>query len=268
LHKDCTVVLSDERRGQAPLRLAICGRLAIEAGDLVLRERDLPARQGRRLWCYLVLERRRSCSRDELAEALWGDEAPDGWDTVLSGVMSRLRGITKPLMQAVSGFELTGDAGGYHLQLPSTAFVDFERARYGLHLAEAALGRDSIPTALSEARVALEIAARGFLPGEGLPWVELRRRQLRAIQIHAAECLAESELRRNEPLRAEREAEELLLIDPLNEPAYRIRMRAAAAMGNRAGIIRSMTQCRELFDSLAGSTPSGETERLFRELAG
>ena len=114
---------------QAPLRLTVCGKLAIEAGDLVLRERELPARQGRRLWCYLVLERRRSCRRDELAGALWGDDAPDGWDTVLSGVMSRLRGTMKPLMQAVPGFELTGDTGGYHLQLPSNAFVDFERAR-------------------------------------------------------------------------------------------------------------------------------------------
>ncbi len=252
---------------QAPLRLTVCGKLAIEAGDLVLRERELPARQGLRLWCYLVLERRRSCRRDELAEALWGDDAPDGWDTVLSGVMSRLRGTMKPLMQAVPGFELTGDTGGYHLQLPSNAFVDFERARYGLHVAEAALGREELPLALSEARVALEIAARGFLQGEGLPWVELRRRQLHAIQIHAAECLAEGELRRNQPLRAEREAEELLLIDPLNETAYRIRMRSASAMGNRAGIIRSMTQCRELLASLAGSTPSAETERLYRELA-
>jgi hypothetical protein len=44
-------------------------------------------------------------------------------------------------------------------------------------------------------------------------------------------------------------------------------MRSASAMGNRAGIIRSMTQCRELLASLAGSTPSAETERLYRELA-
>src|SRR6185312_13934457 len=119
----------------------------------------------------------------------------------------------------------TSERRGYQLQVPADTFVDFERSRYGLHLAETALARGELSMALAEARVALEIAARGFLPGEGLPWIELRRRQLRDIQIHAAECLAEGELRRDQPLRAEREAEELLVIDPLNEAAYRIRMR-------------------------------------------
>ena len=254
--------------GGPQLRVAICGKLAIEAGDLTLLERDFPARQGRRLWCYLVLERRRSVSRDELGEALWGDDTPDGWDASLSAIASRLRTTLKPVAARVPGVDVTSDAGGYRLQLPADSFIDFERTRYGLHLAETAVSRGEVATALSEGRVAMEIAARGFLPGDGLPWVEHRRRQLRDIQIHAAECLAESELLRNEPLRAEREAEQLLMIDPLNETGYRVRMKAASALGNRAGAIRAMTQCRELLASVAGMVPSQETERLFRELTG
>jgi DNA-binding SARP family transcriptional activator len=250
------------------LRISICGKLAIEAGDLTVLERDFPARQGRRLWSYLVLERRRTVSRDELSEALWGDETPDGWDASLSAIASRLRSMLKPVTKRGIAVELLSDAGGYQLQLPADTFVDFERARYGLHLAESATARGDIPTALSEGRVALEIAARGFLAGDGLPWVEQRRRQLRDVQIHAAECLAENELRRNEPLRAEREAEDLLQLDPLNETGYRVRMRAAATMGNRAGVVRAMTQCQELLGSAAGMVPSLETERLFAELTG
>lgn len=250
------------------LRIAICGKLAIEAEPQTVRERDFPARQGRRLWPYLVLERRRSVSRDELAEALWGDEPPDGWDPSLSALVSRLRAALQPVITIIPEVALTSDAGGYRLQLPSDVFIDFERARYGLHLAEAAIPNEDVTMALSEARVALEIAARGFLPGDGLPWIELRRRQLHDIQIHAAECLAESELRRNQPLRAEREAEQLLFIDPLNETGYRVRMQAAAALGNRGGVQRAMTQCRELLASRAGMVPSAETERLYRNLSG
>jgi DNA-binding SARP family transcriptional activator len=261
-------MMSLASQGQPRLRIAICGKLSVEAGSLTLLERDFPARQGRRLWCYLVLERRRTVSRDELAEALWGDESPDGWDASLSAVTSRLRSTLKPVAANVPGVDVTSDAGGYRLHLPPDAFVDFERARFGLHLAESAVSRGDTGTALAESRVALEIAARGFLPGDGLPWIELRRRQLRDIQIHAAECLAESELRRGEPLRAEREAEQLLTFDPLNETGYRVRMQAAAAMGNRAGVQRAMTQCRELLASIAGMVPSLETERLYRELTG
>ena len=60
-----------------PLRVYVCGRLAIERAAAVLREADLPARQGRRVWAYLVLHRRWPVGRDALAGALWGDDVPD-----------------------------------------------------------------------------------------------------------------------------------------------------------------------------------------------
>ncbi len=52
------------------LRIYVCGRLAIEHRAKVVRETDLPARQGRRLWAYLVLNRLRPVGREDLAEAL------------------------------------------------------------------------------------------------------------------------------------------------------------------------------------------------------
>ena len=53
-----------------PLRVYVCGRLAVEHGPTVVREGDLPARQGRRLWTYLVVHRRWPVGRDALAAAL------------------------------------------------------------------------------------------------------------------------------------------------------------------------------------------------------
>jgi DNA-binding SARP family transcriptional activator len=266
LQKDCARMADRSTRTPAPLRIAICGRLWAEAEELRLLERDFPARQGRRLWCYLVLEHRRTVGRDELADALWGDDGPDAWDTALNAVVSRIRSTIRPIEKS-TGLELLSNPGGYQLQIPPGAIVDFERARFGLHLAETALAQGEIRDSLSEARVAVEIAARGFLPGDGLPWIELRRRQLRDIRIHAAECIAQGELRRGEPLRAEREAEQLLLVDPLNELGYRVLMIAAASLGNRAGIVRAMANCRQTLQQIAGMAPSAETERLYRELA-
>src|SRR5687768_1424222 len=57
-----------------PLRIYVCGRLAVEAGSVVVREADFPARQGRRLWAYLVLNRRLPVGRADLAEAVWGED--------------------------------------------------------------------------------------------------------------------------------------------------------------------------------------------------
>ena len=75
--------------GDTPLRLYLCGRLAIEHGETIVAERDFPARQGRLVWAYLALHRKRPVGREDLAEALWGDDIPDRWDSTINGVVSR-----------------------------------------------------------------------------------------------------------------------------------------------------------------------------------
>jgi SARP family transcriptional regulator, regulator of embCAB operon len=248
------------------VRVYVCGRLALECGSTVVRERDFPARQGRLAWCFLVVNRNRPVGRLELAEAIWGDAIPDGWDTTLNGVVSRLRAMLRPLQEAHPAVGIASDAGRYSLHLPDGAVVDRERARSGLHAAETALRASDLNMALSEARVAMEIAARGFLEGEDLPWIEGQRRILRDIRFHAWETTIAADLGRGAIQRAEREAEDLLALDPLNEKAVRLLMRASAAQGNRAGVVRAMHRCRYDLNRLAGMTPSAETEMLYETL--
>ena len=68
------------------------------------------------------------------------------------------------------------------------------------------------------------------------------------------------------PFTASLVAESLLVIDPVNETAYRILMLTAAALGNRAGIARAMTQCRTMLRDIVDTTPSLETQQLFQKL--
>ena len=57
------------------LRIALCGGLTVERdGDRI--EGELAGRQGREVFAYLVLNRRRPVSRDELAAMLWPEQAP------------------------------------------------------------------------------------------------------------------------------------------------------------------------------------------------
>ena len=244
----------------------VCGRLAIELGETVLHEADFPARQGRRLWTYLVLRRRWPVGRDELAGAIWGDAVPDAWDVTLSALVSRLRAVLRPLAAAAPGLAIRGEVGRYWLTLPPGAVVDHERARAGLHAAETALRGGDCGTALSESLVAMGIAARGFLGGEEGPWIEGERRALADLHLHALECTVEAELRRGNPASAEREAERLLLLDPLRESGYRLLMRALAAGGNAAQAVRVMETCRRTLRDAGGLSPTAETELLFREV--
>jgi DNA-binding SARP family transcriptional activator len=249
-----------------PLRLYICGRLAVEIGDLVIGEAAFPARQGRLLWAFLVLHRRWPVARDDLAAAVWGDAVPDTWDVALNVLISRLRAVLRPVADRTPALSIRGEVGRYVLTLPGDVFVDAERARTALHAAETALRGRDCATALSEARVAMEIAARGFLGGEDGPWIEGQRRALADLRIHALECTIEAELLRGNPAIAEREAEHLLILDPLRESGYRLLMRALAAGGNAAQAFRVMEDCRRRLHDAAGLNPSAETESVFRSL--
>ena len=63
-----------------PLRIFAIGRVAVEAGD-VLVEHHLGSRQARLAFAFLLAERNRAVSRDELAELLWPSQLPRSWET-------------------------------------------------------------------------------------------------------------------------------------------------------------------------------------------
>ena len=246
----------------------ICGRPAIESGAAVVHEADLPGRQGRRLWVYLTLHRRGPVGRDELAEAIWGDDVPDAWDTTLNALVSRLRRSLALLTEMVPGLAIRAEPGRYALVLPARSFVDWERARDAIHEADRLVFAGEPSRALAEARVAMEIAARGFLPGEEGPWIEGQRQSLREIRLRACERTVEAELARGRPDIAETEARLLLALDPLREASYRWLMRALDAAGNPAQAAAIFAVCRRELQERAGMTPSEEMERVFHEIAG
>lgn len=223
------------RRQPPRLRVYVCGRLAVEHGPVVVPEAAFPARQGRRLWAFLVLHRQQPVGRVDLAEAVWGDTIPDAWDVGLNALVSRLRRSLRPLAASCPRLALRGEEGRYTLVLPADTFVDYERAREALHRADVLMRRGELGAARGEARVATEIAARGFLGGEDGMWVEGQRRLLAEARLHALESTVEAELARRHPETAEREAEFLVSLDPLREGSHRLLARARRDLAERGG---------------------------------
>jgi hypothetical protein len=50
---------------------------------MVVDERQLPARQGRLVLAYLIGERSRPATGDELGDAVWSDTLPTAWESAL-----------------------------------------------------------------------------------------------------------------------------------------------------------------------------------------
>ena len=244
------------------MRVTICGHLLVEADGRFVDEAAFPGRLGRRLWVYLVLNRRRPIGRGELHEALWGEDSPDAADASLNAVASRLRSAIATVAPDV---DLRASTGSYALVLPGDVFVDRERAWSAIHHVQSLRRQGEIGKAWAEAVIANEIAARGLLAGEEGAWIVAERRVLRDIEMQALEAVGEAEIDRDRADEAERVGRKLIAIDPLRESGYRLLMRALGAEGNPAQAAHVMDECRAAL-ATAGTTPTPETERVYRDV--
>ena len=220
----------------------------------------LPGRQGRVLLAYLVLERRRPVSRDELVEAIWPDGPPAAADTALSALLSKLR-------RALGAARLASGTP-VALALPADAWIDVEAAAEALHRAESAVARGEWKAAWGPARVVQHVTAREFLSGEDAPWIDERRRQLEEWHVRSLELVAEACLGigGSELATAERAARSLVERAPFRESGHRALMLALVRRGNPAEALQVYDRLRVRLRDDLGVAPSEATQALHREL--
>jgi basic membrane protein A and related proteins len=258
---------SRQEDGQIPvsLRISLAGRVSISGDGVLIEEERLPGRQGRFVFAYLVIEKGRSVTRDELAEALWGGTPPATWEKALGVIASKLRALLGEC--GVDGAKaLTSAFGCYRLELPEGSWVDLRAAARRAYEAEAALAGGRAEKAKLEASRAVATARLQLLPGEDGAWVERERRELADVLDRALDCLADASLRTGDAPEAAKWAQEAIALQPFRESGYRRLMHAHAAAGNRAEALQAYERCRRLLAEELGAYPSPETESVYREL--
>jgi hypothetical protein len=109
------------------IRIRLSGRLAVEI-DGVAADLTSLGRLGALAFGYLVAERGRAVSRDELADVVWNGSPPPSWPHALRNTINRVR-LALPEVGVASA------AGCYSLRLPPGAVVDIEDAAAALDVA-------------------------------------------------------------------------------------------------------------------------------------
>lgn len=248
------------------LRIALAGRVAVEADGAALDAGGL-GRLGRLALAYLVCERHRPVTRDELAEVLWGEDLPRSWETSLRGVALRIRGLL-----GASGLvpteALTSAYGCWQLQLPEATEVDVETVAVGLERAGQALAEGRAEEASVLAGRAASIAGRGFLPETAGAWVERRQAELQELHLRALETASAAAGAAGDWADARRSAEEAVAAAPFRESAHLRLMEAHAGSGNRGEALRAYERCRRVLAEELGVNPSPATEAAYLALLG
>jgi DNA-binding SARP family transcriptional activator len=238
-------------------RIQLCGRLAATVEGATV---TLSGRQSRRVFAYLVSQRLRASSRQELIDAVWPDSPPPAVGSALSALLSKLRKALGP-----------GRIEGRHelrLVLPEGSWIDAEAAMAAIHRAESATGRRDWPEAWVAARIAQHITMRPFLSGDSSPWIGERRRQLEGAHLRALELAAQAslEIGATEIATAERTARTLVGLAPFRESGYRFLILALEARGNRAEALQVYEDLRCLLRDELGTSPSPATQDVHRSL--
>jgi DNA-binding SARP family transcriptional activator len=239
--------------------IQVCGTLVVSLRGRRV-EHLLPGRQGRLLLAYLILNRERDITADELVSALWGDDAPQQAEATLRTLISKVR-------RAV-GTDALGRGGRYRLSLPEEVRVDLEVARDAIHRAESAVAAEDWHRAWAPAQVTLMSARRGFLPGEEATWIDEVRRELRELETRGLESYAAASLGvgGTELAVAEQTARRLVEREPYHESGHRILMQALAAKGNMADALLAYERLAGLLREELGADPSPRTRELHRSL--
>jgi SARP family transcriptional regulator, regulator of embCAB operon len=240
------------------LRVQICGALTIERDGQRL-EGLLPGRQGRLLFTYLVVNRHRPVTRDEVAEALWRGPDQAAVEARLNPLLSKLRRV----------FGAGAVDGRSALRLCLTgAWVDLEASAEAIHRAESAVAQREWARAWGPSLTALFVSERGFLPGEDAAWIDETRHELAGVRLRALECYAAASLGLGgtEVAAAVRAGRQLTRLAPLRESGYRYLMRALAAQDNLAEALGTYAQLSECLREQLGVSPGPATRELYEQL--
>lgn len=236
-------------------------------GRLAFDESKFRGRQPKLLFAYLVLNRSRSISRDELAETLWPEVLPTGWDGSLNALVSRIRSLLASQFPADNDW-LRLTAGEYTVSLPSDVWIDVEVVGTAVDDAEGAVRSDQQSKGWGPANVAAAIAKRPFLHGSDGEWIAETREWLDRQHTRALECLASIWLGREETGPAIEVLTQVIASDPYRESSYQMLIRAFALEGNRAQGVLVYNQLRDRLSDDLQVEPSPESQAVYRELVG
>ena len=241
------------------IRIYLTGRVSVEVdGKVVVLERQFRGKQGRLVFAYLVCERTRPVSREELAAVVWPENLSHAWEAALSSLTSRLAALLSMDVLKSQGLSFNFGFGQYQLRLPGDAWIDLEAGTSALDRAESAIRSGEGGSALGPATVAASIARRPFLPGLNGFWQDAQRSKLERQLLRALDCLYEMQVFKGETELAVETAMEAVALDPYRERTQRFLMEAYAATGNKAKAVSVYHEFRRLLADGLGTEPSSE----------
>jgi len=232
---------------------------SLDVVDHAGRSVEVRGNKLRTVLAMLVLHAGHPVSVDQLADALWGDDAPDGAGNALQAHMSKLRRLLEPgMLQAFDG--------AYELVVAPSAIDANEFIRLS------ALGREDLRAGRTADAVSTLRAALALWRGPALAELDTlvdaiaERTHLDEQRLLAAEDLVEAELIEGHHDAVVPELERLIAAHPMREQLWGHLMVALYRSGRQADALRAFQRARDVLAEELGLDPGPALREIERRV--
>jgi two-component SAPR family response regulator/Flp pilus assembly protein TadD len=243
----------------APPRLIIqaLGKTQVTLDGKVLTNADWQVKGARDLFFYL-LAHPDGKSKEALGAVFWPDDSPGQLKLQFKNTIYRLR-------RALGGdvVLLDEETDYYRFNQELDYEYDVETFWKNIRQAQTAAGPEERAAAYQEA---FRLYEGDYLPDVEGTWAWPERERLRDVYMAALLELAESFLAGGDYKTTLAYCRSALAQDPCLEEVHRLAMRAHAALGNRADVVRQFEACRQSLLAELNVPFSPQTEKLYQTL--
>ncbi len=238
------------------LTILTFGKTQVKIGDHVITGMEWKSQNARDLMLLLLLHPE-GMTKEEVGAIFWPESSPDELKLRFKNTIYRLR-------HAAGKDVVVFEDDIYTFNRGMDYEADFEAFTREINLAK---GAADPADQISHYQAALKLYKGPFLPDLSDEWVLTDRERYHQMYLAGMLRVAELHLERGELASAVSVAGQLLLEDPCNEHMVRVAMRAHAAMGNLAAVVRQYEMCVQALREEYGTCPSPQTVELFAALS-
>ncbi len=248
------------------LRVQTLGTFRVWRSTVEIAPREWQRDKARQLFQLLLAQRGRWLQRDEIADRLWRNLAPEAALRDFKVALNALNKAIEPQRSADEVFAfIVREGSAYRLRPEADVWLDaieFERE------CETGLRSNDIDPAIAALRAALHWYRGDYLPDALYEdWASEERERLLSLYLRAADKLAGLLIERGEFEEALDICQAILARDACWERAYRLIMTAHTRQGNRPLALRAYQRCVTTLRDELGVEPSAATTSLYQQIA-
>lgn len=208
---------------------------------------------------FYFLYMQEAVTKEQVAEALWPElEDPQALKARFKNEIYRLR--------RAAGKNVIVFNDEYYLFNRALDY-EYDVEAFDSHLNRARKARDK-KEHIEHLQKAVDLVHGPYLADVDAEWASTERERLGLAYDSALEELASLYLDTNQIQQCLSICQLALERNRYHEAIYQLEMRAYAALGDRASIVRQYQACKAALEAGLGIFPSEETELIYRELTG